>query len=111
MKVAMVACVALVSLALLAQSANRPSRESRNDSLGMLARATTLAELETLLSRATKDFPHRAIYAAKYVELKGKDADSVLLRSLPNNGKQMEQLYEAQDTRDGQDLAVTEAYN
>jgi hypothetical protein len=77
----------------------------------LLARATTLTELDAAFSSATKDFPHRAVYAARYVELKGKDADSVLLSSLPNNGKQMEQLYGAQDTRDGQDLAVTDAYN
>ena len=46
-----------------------------------------------------------------YTKLEGPDHDAVLISAMPTDGKEMEALYHAQDTRQGQDMAVTEAYN
>lgn len=70
-----------------------------------------MQQLENLWSSAPKDFSYRAVHAAMYYRLHGANADAVLLNALPDNGREMEDLYAAQDTRAGQDMAVTEAYN
>jgi len=46
-----------------------------------------------------------------YAKLRGPNANSVLISAMPSDGKEMEALYHAQDTKQGQDMAVTEAYN
>ncbi len=46
-----------------------------------------------------------------YSKLEGTNPDAVLINAMPNTGKEMETLYDAQDTKLGQDMAVTEAYN
>ena len=46
-----------------------------------------------------------------YVKLGGRNPDPVLLDAMPHSGKEMETLYDAQDTTQGQDMAVTDAYN
>jgi hypothetical protein len=90
---------------------------SISDSLGTLARATNLTKLDTQWERDPKDFPHNAVHAAKYCELRGVNADSVLFDAMPSNGTEMESLYDAQDIYDRQgvvqrqDMAVTNAYN
>jgi hypothetical protein len=45
-----------------------------------------------------------------YSSLEGPNPDPILIGAMPSNGKEMEALYDAQDTKQGQDMAVTEAY-
>jgi hypothetical protein len=85
-------------------------RTSMDDALGRLARATTLKDLNRENVDAPRDFTHRAVYAAIYSKLRGPNADAVLLAALPSNGREMETFYDAQDTDEGQDKAVTAAY-
>jgi hypothetical protein len=111
MKLQEVTLGVLLATAAVAQSPDRALRDSKNDSLARLASATSLEQLRTAFQSAPHNFAHQAVYAAQYYKLGGRNADSLLLRSLPRDGKQMKHLYEAQDTREGQDMAVTEAYN
>ncbi len=46
-----------------------------------------------------------------YTKFKGPISDSVLIGVMPSDGKEMEAFYQAQDTAQGQDMAVSEAYN
>jgi hypothetical protein len=105
-----VVMVVLVAISALAQSPERTIRDSKSDSLGKLASASNLEELRAAFKTLPTDFPHQAVYAAQYHKLGGNDADSLLLKSLPIDGKQMQQFYESQNTREGQDMAVTVAY-
>ena len=105
-----IACLLLSSGLLYSQHEPVQTRDSLNDSLGRLARANNLDELARQWSQAPKDYPHRAVHAATYANLKGRNPDAVLIRAMPVNGKEMEALYDAQDTRQGQDMAVTQAY-
>ena len=109
--VVLAAFIAVVSAVLLAQPPQRHVRDSMNDSLGTLARATTIKQLEKVWSGAPKDFPHRAVHAAVHFKLRGANSDTILINALPSNGKEMEALYDAQGTRQGQDMAVTDAYS
>jgi hypothetical protein len=90
---------------------------SKNDSLGALARATTLEQLVQRWKADPKDFPHRAVHAAMYCKLRGPDADSVLIASMPDNGREMDSFYDSQDIYDAQgnvqwhDEAVNDAYH
>jgi hypothetical protein len=93
------------------QETQRTIRASVSDHLGALARATTLTELESQWNHAPKDYPHRAVYAAMYSKLGGMNPAAVLISAVPTSGKEMEALYDAQDTKQGQDMAVTEAYH
>jgi len=86
-------------------------RNSPDDSLGILARAKTLVELERLWKSDPKDFPHRAIHAERYFKLNGANRDDTLLNAMPSNGEEMKALYDAQDTQQGHDMVVTNAYN
>ena len=86
-------------------------RDSFDDSLGKLARAATLTQLEILWASDSHDFPHRAVHAAMYSKLGGPNPDPVLIGAMPTNGEEMQALYDAQDTAHGQDMAVTEARN
>jgi hypothetical protein len=100
----------LIAVSALAQSPERVLRDSSSDSLGKLSSASNLEQLRTTFKTAPKDFPHQAVYSAQYYKLGGNNADSLLLKTLPTDGKQMQQFYEAQNTREGQDMAVTKAY-
>src|SRR5262249_30856291 len=84
---------------------------SFNDSLGALARAATLAQLENQWTHAPRDYCHSAVHAAMYSKLGGPNPDPILISAMPSNGKEMEALYDAQDTEHEQDMAVTEAYD
>jgi hypothetical protein len=86
------------------------SRPSQDDLLGRIARAKSLTELESLNVSAPKNFVYRAIYAARYSQLHGTNPDRLILLSLPKNGSEMEQLYDAQDTAKGQDMAVSSLF-
>lgn len=95
----------------LGQLETRRLRDSFGDSLGTLARANTTEQLSKQWRDGPKDFPHRAVYAALYSKLTTANSDRLLLDSMPSTGEQMEALYDAQDTRGGQDMAVTKAYS
>ena len=117
MKNCILVCLLCLPLMLVAQSDRRtPLRESTGDSLGTLARASSLEQLSSLRSQSPNDVAHRAVHAAMYFRLKGKGSDFVLLQALPKNGQQMEELYEAQYAKegdllfDGRDNAVIDAY-
>lgn len=51
------------------------------------------------------------MHAAVYTKLGGVDSDGALIGAMPSDGKEMEALYDSQDTNQGQDMLVTEAYN
>jgi hypothetical protein len=106
-----VICLLMSSALLYSQDGQRHVRASFNDSLGTLARAKNLTQLEMQWKQAPKDYPHRAVRAAMYSSLGGPNPDAVLIGAMPSNGKEMEVLYDAQDTKQGQDMAVTEARN
>jgi hypothetical protein len=107
-KMAIAACVLLLATFLQAQNT---VRASFHDSLGELARANSLVQLETLWSHSPHDYPHRAIHAAMHLRLGGPNPDTMLVRAMPADGSEMAALYKAQDTKQGQDMAVTEAYS
>ena len=100
----------MLSIFAHSQDGRSRVRASFHDSLGTLARATSLIQLETLWSHSLHDYPHRAIHAAIYLKLKGSNSDAMLIHAMPADGSEMEALYKAQDTKQGQDMAVTEAY-
>lgn len=106
-----VICLLVSSALLYSQDGRGHVRVSFNDSLGALARARNLTQLERQWKQAPKDYPHRAVHAAMYSSLGGPNPDAVLIGAMPSNGKEMEALYDAQDTKHGQDMAVTEAYD
>ena len=106
-----VACLLLASALLYSPAERDHVRVSFNDSLGALARAKNLAQLEKQWTQAPKDYPHRAVHAAMYTKLEGPNPEAILISAMPIDGKEMEALYHAQDTNQGQDTAVTEAYN
>jgi hypothetical protein len=101
----------LASTLLYSQDERSHVRISFNDSLGSLARAKTLSQLEKRWTEAPKDYPHRAIHAAMYSKLGGPNPDVVLIDAMPSDGKEMEALYHGQDTQQGQDMTVTKAYD
>ena len=70
-----------------------------------------LVELEKQWTQAPRDYPHRAVHAAMYSSLGGPNPDATLMGAMPSNGREMEAFYNAQDTKQGQDMAVTEARN
>jgi hypothetical protein len=45
-----------------------------------------------------------------YSKLGGINSDAALIGAMPRDGKEMEAFYDAQDTDQGQDMAVTEAH-
>lgn len=108
-KTSVLICLLLSSCLLYSQDGRGEVRSSFNDSLGALARTKTLAELQKQWTLAPRDYPHRAVHAAKYSSLGGLNSDAVLIGAMPSNGEEMEALYDAQDTKQGQDMAVTEA--
>jgi hypothetical protein len=105
-----VICLLLCSASSYSQSEWGHVRAFFNDSLGTLARAKNLAEVEKQWTQAPLNYPHRAVHAAMYSSLEGPNPDAILIGAMPSNGKEMEALYDAQDTKQGQDMAVTEAY-
>lgn len=110
-KAALAASLLLLPVALSSQRGTGHLRDSFDDSLGTLARARTIQQLSSLWATAPRDYPHRAVYAALYFKLGVANQDVVLLNAMPSDGKEMETFYNAQDTRQGQDKAVTEAYS
>ena len=109
-KFATAACM-LLTIVSHAQDDRHRIRASFHDSLGSLARANSFVQLETLWHLSPQDYPHRAIHAEMYVQLRGSSPDAMLIRAMPADGGEMEALYKAQDTKQGQDMAVTEAYS
>jgi hypothetical protein len=101
----------LVATLLHSQDEKRPVRASFNDSLGTLARAKTLAQLEDQWTHAPKDYSHLAVHAAMYSKLGGVKPDAVLTGAMPSDGEEMVAFYDSQDTKQGQDMAVTGAYH
>jgi hypothetical protein len=94
------------------QDSERHLRSSFDDSLGTLARAETLTQLENLWwMHGPHDFPHRAVHAAMYSKLGGPNRDALLIGAMPSDDREMKALYDSQDTSQGQDMRVTEAYN
>jgi hypothetical protein len=110
-KIYLAACFLLLPVVSLGLQDTRRLRDSFGDSLGTLARANTMEQLSSRWGNGPRDFPHRAVYAALYSKLGAADQDAVLLNAMPSTGKEMEALYDAQDTRIGQDMAVTNAYS
>ena len=106
------ALLLLLSSALaFSQDTQRHLRSSPDDSLGVLGRAESLKQLEDLWAHDPRDYPHRAVHGATYSKLRGRNSDVVLIQAMPIDGREMEAFYDSQDTNQGQDTQVTEAYN
>src|ERR1700738_4820524 len=106
-----VALLLLLSVPSHSQDSQHRLRASFDDSLGNLARVKSLNDLEGLWARDPHDFPHCAVHAAVYSKLGGLESDTVLIGAMPSDGKEMKAFYDSQDTNQGQDMLVTEAYN
>jgi hypothetical protein len=87
-KVLAIACFLLASALAYSQGERSHVRVSFNDSLGAIARAKSLTQFGKELEQATKDYPHRAVYAAMYTKLGGPNPDALLISAMPSNLKE-----------------------